>query len=544
MIKAITGPGSGIAAKLSKLPLLGRVARWMPRKLKGRGGCQAVIHSRPDLAMLPVLKCWPCDGGPFITLPLVHTVDPKTGSPNLGMYRMQVLDHTTTGMHWHMHKTGARHFRGYQESGRMMPVAVALGGDPVYTYCATAPLPDGIDEYLLAGFIRKKPVRLVKCITQDLWVPEDADIVIEGYVDPSEPLVMEGPFGDHTGFYSLEDLFPKFHATAITHAKKAAYPATIVGIPPQEDAWLAMATERIFEPLIKWSMTPELDHFHMPVAGVAHNLVLAAIRTDYPGQARKVFHTLLGAGQMMFTKFLVIAGKGQDLLDYEQLARLVSERVDPAVHIERACGPLDILDHAARQAAFGGKMGIDATGSAIFHEENHEVGPVDKEITALRSCHPEIIDHNLNWVTKGISLGLVSLTKVRPGMVRDLIDEIRLNPVLGKIRFWFFFDDFVDLGSPQDLTWLVGSNSDPAEDIIIAKSPGDQSHGILFCDATSKSFELDGFTRPWPNPTVMSKETIGMVDAKWKNYNLGNLLPSPSLRYLNYEKPGGASIRP
>ena len=200
----------------------------------------------PDLGILPVLKCWPYDGGRFITLPMVHTIHPETGKTNVGMYRMQILDKNTTAMHWQRHKTGANHFEAWKKSGRKMPVSVALGGDPVYTYSATAPLPENINEYILAGFLRKKKVKMVKCITNDLYVPSDADIVLEGYVDPGEDLVWEGPFGDHTGFYSLADWYPKFHVTCITHSKNAVYPATIVGIPPHEDAWLAKATERIF----------------------------------------------------------------------------------------------------------------------------------------------------------------------------------------------------------------------------------------------------------------------------------------------------------
>ncbi len=234
--------------KLKMLPMLGRMARWMPRKVRGRGECQ---QERLDsLYALPVLKCWPHDGGRFVTLPLVHTVDAKTGARNVGMYRMQVVDGLTTGMHWHIHKTGERHYREWQAAGKKMPVTICLGGDPVYTYCATAPLPDGIDEYLLAGFLRGRAVRLVRCLTNELWVPEDCDFVIEGYVDTAEAKFMEGPFGDHTGFYSLEDLYPYFHVTAITHRRGAVYPATVVGVPPQEDYFIARATERIFlEPL-------------------------------------------------------------------------------------------------------------------------------------------------------------------------------------------------------------------------------------------------------------------------------------------------------
>ena len=275
-----TGSHPGIFNKIKLLPKLNRLGSWIPKKSKGKGRCQEVVMDQADLGKLPILTCWPHDGGPFITLPLVHTIDPETGSRNLGMYRMQVMDSVTTGMHWHMHKTGARHYRAYKKRGERMPVAVALGGDPVYTYCATAPLPDGIDEYLLAGYIRKKSVKLVKCLTQEIWVPEDADIIIEGYVDTDEDLVLEGPFGDHTGFYSLADYYPRMHVTCISHKKQAVYPTTIVGIPPQEDAWIAIATEKLFLPPIKISMIPELADMHMPEPGVAHNLAIFSINQD------------------------------------------------------------------------------------------------------------------------------------------------------------------------------------------------------------------------------------------------------------------------
>ena len=248
LLQQAGSPKDAFADKLKMLPMLAEMARWFPRKSARRGECQQVIlrGEEADISRLPVLKCWGCDGGRFVTLPMVNTVDPDSGIRNVGMYRMQIFDGHTTGMHWHIHKTGARHYEAYKRLGRKMPVAVALGGDPVYTYCATAPMPDNMDEYLLAGFLRRKPVKLVRCITCDIYIPSDCDFVIEGYVDPAEEKAVEGAFGDHTGFYSLTDLYPRFHITAITHRRDAVYPATVVGIPPQEDAYIAKATEKIF----------------------------------------------------------------------------------------------------------------------------------------------------------------------------------------------------------------------------------------------------------------------------------------------------------
>ncbi|MEN9497285.1 MAG: hypothetical protein RL750_184, partial [Bacteroidota bacterium] len=247
LFKLLSSPKESIIDKLKLIPKLGEFASWMPKVRSGKGACQEVVHLDPDMSLLPVITCWPKDGGPFITLPVIHTKDPLTQSRNVGMYRMQVFGPKLTGMHWHKHKVSAKHFSEYKKLNKRMPVAVALGGDPVYAYSATAPLPENVDEYMLAGFLRKKKVELVKCLTQpEIEVPADADFIIEGYVDPNDELIWEGPFGDHTGYYSLPDWYPRFHVTAITHRKKAVYPATIVGIPPQEDAWLGKATERIF----------------------------------------------------------------------------------------------------------------------------------------------------------------------------------------------------------------------------------------------------------------------------------------------------------
>ena len=357
LFAALTSPRPDLFDKLRMLPLLGRMSRWLPREVKGRGVCQQVVlqGDAARLDLLPVLKCWPQDGGRFVTLPLVHTLDPDTGVRNVGMYRMQLFSPQTTGMHWHLHKTGERHYRTYQRLGKRMPVTVCLGGDPAYTYAATAPMPDNMDEYLLAGFLRERPVELVKCVTNDLRVPADCDIVIEGYVDPSEEKVIEGPFGDHTGFYSLEDYYPLFHVTAITHRRGAVYPATIVGVPPQEDAYIAKATEKIFLAPIRAAMLPEVRDLWMPEAGVAHNIAVVDIRTDYAGQALKAASSLWGAGQMMFNKFMVVTASGRPVRDVAALADLLRRiRIPDDLMFSR--GPLDVLDHAAPETGLGGKL--------------------------------------------------------------------------------------------------------------------------------------------------------------------------------------------
>ena len=362
LIGTVTSPKENLVDKLRLLPLLGEASQWFPRKKKGRGECQQVILQGEEakLSLLPILKCWPHDGGRFVTLPMVHTTDPVTGIRNVGMYRMQVFDDHTTGMHWHRHKTGARHYEGYKAQGKRMPVSVAIGGDPVYAYSATAPVPDNIDEYLLAGLLRGKPVKLVKCITNDIYVPEDCDFVIEGYVDTAEEKVLEGDFGDHTGFYSLTDYYPKFHVTAITHREGAIYPATIVGIPPQEDAYIAMATERIFLAPIRLVMQPEVEDMYMPSAGTQHNITIISMRQLYERQASKVALGLWGAGQMMFNKYLLLTPATTNIRSVEELAQLM-RNCNLSKSLIRSEGIYDVLDHATATCGFGGKVALDLT---------------------------------------------------------------------------------------------------------------------------------------------------------------------------------------
>jgi 4-hydroxy-3-polyprenylbenzoate decarboxylase len=346
--------------KLKLIPKLARLGRMFPKEVS-KAPCQEVVLTGDDidLGQLPVLTCWPEDGGPFITLPVVITHHPETGKRNVGMYRLQVYDARTTGMHWHAHKGGAQHYRVAEARGEALPVVVAIGPDPAVTYAATAPLPEDIDEILFAGFLRGEPVEMVPCVSQPLSVPAQSQIVLEGFVPPGERR-REGPFGDHTGYYSLADDYPVFHLTAITRRRQPIYPATIVGQPPMEDCFMAKATERIFFPLIKKTL-PEMVDLNLPVEGVFHNLAFIAIDKRYPGHARKVMHTLWGLGQMMFTKIIVVFDKEVDVQDLSQVLWRLGNNVDPRRDVVFAEGPVDVLDHASPLPGYGSKMGIDAT---------------------------------------------------------------------------------------------------------------------------------------------------------------------------------------
>jgi len=345
-----------------KIQLAGELIKLagLPPKIVDDGACQEVIQREPDLNILPVLTCWPGDAGPFITLPMVFSKDPIKGTRNVGLYRMQVFDARTTGMHWHLHKVGARHFQHQKQAVGKMELAVCLGGDPAMIYAATAPLPDQIDEILFAGFLRKRGVELIKAITVDIEVPANTDIVIEGYVDPSEPLRREGPFGDHTGFYSLADDYPVFHVTCITHRKNPIYPTTIVGRPPMEDVYLGKATERLFLPLIRVTL-PEIVDMNLPIHGVFHNLAIVSIKKEYPAHARKVMHALWGLGQMMFTKILIVVDHDVNIQDLSEVTWIVGNHIDPKRDMVFLDGPVDVLDHAAPRLGFGSKVGIDTT---------------------------------------------------------------------------------------------------------------------------------------------------------------------------------------
>jgi 4-hydroxy-3-polyprenylbenzoate decarboxylase len=354
-----THPPQSFWDKLKIVPKLMEVARSMPKEVN-QASCQEVVMKEPDLTRLPILKCWPNDGGRFITLPLVITRDPDSGIRNVGLYRMQVLDKNTTAMHWQIHKVGSRHFQRYKELKQKIPVAVAMGGDPVLTYCATAPLPDQVDEFMFAGFLKNEPVKLVSCLTNDLQVPANADFILEGYIDPEEELVDEGPFGDHTGYYTPVEKFPKFHITAITHRKNPIYLSTIVGIPPMEDAFLGKATERLFLPLIQMTF-PEIVDMNLPPEACFHNLCILSIKKSYPGHAQKIMHALWGMGQMMFCKCFIVVDHDVNVHNITEIVWRVSNNIDAKRDVVFVEGPVDHLDHAAPRQFIGSKMGIDAT---------------------------------------------------------------------------------------------------------------------------------------------------------------------------------------
>ncbi len=352
----------GWLEKISLLPKLAEITRFPPRTVKGKPPCQEIVlqGGDVDLTKLPITTCWPEDGGPYLTLPQVVTRDPESGVRNVGMYRVQVLGKDLMAMHWQRHKVGAAHWREMAARGEKMPVAMAVGGDPASIYAASAPLPPNIDEYIFAGFLRSHPVSLAKSVTSELKVPAEADLVIEGYIDPAEDLVLEGPFGDHTGFYSLADYYPAVHVTAVTMRDSPIYVTTIVGRPPMEDYYLGHATERIFLPLLRLTL-PEIVDYHMPPAGIFHNLVFVSIDKQYPGQAWKVMNALWGMGLMSLAKVIIVVDKDVNVRDADEVWWVALNHIDPERDTRFSMGPIDVLDHSARSFTYGSKMGIDGT---------------------------------------------------------------------------------------------------------------------------------------------------------------------------------------
>ena len=525
----------GLTGKLSRLPGMLRLLTLAPRRKRGMGECQEVVEQAPDLGSLPVLKCWPHDGGRFVTLPLVHTRHPETGRPNLGMYRMQVMGRDFSGMHWHRHKTGARHFEAWKKRGGRMPVTVTLGGDPVYTYSATAPLPEDISEYLLAAFLRRKRVTLVKCLTNDLWVPADSDFVIEGYVDTTEAAVTEGPFGDHTGFYSLADLYPVFHITCITHRKNAVYPATIVGVPPMEDAWMGKTTEKIFFAPIKLAIAPEIRELHMPVSGVAHNLVIVSIDKTYPGQGMKVLSALFGAGQMMLSKYIIVVSGNVHVTDYHAVAEafFANVRFDTDLLLTR--GPLDVLDHSSDRFSMGGKLGIDATVK-LSEERTDEYHSVPLLLLTGEQFTEEVITGMKTMADYALPLAVLTIRKPEEGLDMHRLAASLPASLTTPGTVVIAVDDGADADDPSMLTWLVTGNSDPARDLYHLEG------GAIFIDATSKTHSLPVFPREWPNVVCSAPETIELVNSRWTEYGIGPFIESPSLKLLPLVRPGEASV--
>lgn len=512
----------GLGGLLGNVGKLRDAMNLPPRRVKS-GPAQEVIWrgDEVDLDKLPILKCWPLDGGPFVTLPLVITKDPETGERNMGMYRMQVMGKNVTGMHWQRHKTGTKHLEKARRLGQRLEVAVALGGDPALIYAATAPLPPvpGLDEFAVAGYLRGQRYPVIKGVTVDLDVPANAEFILEGYVDPQEDWAMEGPFGDHTGFYTLPDLYPRFHVTAVTMRRQPVYPATIVGRPPMEDAYLIEASERLFLPAAQLIL-PEIVDYSMPPAGVAHNLVFVSVKKSYPGQAYKVANGLFGLGQMMFAKVIVVVDEDVTVNDFAAVWREVVEKAVPGRDTLTTRGPTDVLDHSSRGWGYGGKLIIDATtklpeevGSAASSraEQGHDGAEETPFIPAPATDLPDFGGVLAQRQTAD-GYWYVALDKTRPGQARDLAEAFAAHPAARGVRHLLIGDEQTDVGNEQDVWWTILNNIDPERDVW----PLD---GLLAWDGARKLPE-EGFVREWPPKIGMTPEVGSRVDARWHLYGL------------------------
>ncbi len=531
-------PRKGLWDKLGALPLLGRLGRLFPVS-RTTGPCQEVVHEGEDVDLfeIPILRTWPEDAGPVITFPLVFTKDPVSGARNCGMYRLQRYDKNTLGFHVHTHHTGAEHLRRTAELGReFMPVAVAVGASPATIFSAVAPLPPGVDEMLFAAFLQGHPVEMVPCRTVDLEVPATSEFVIEGFV-PVDERRTEGPFGDHTGFYSLADEYGVMHVTAITHRKEPIWNCTVVGPPPQEDCYMAGAIERLFLPLQRKVM-PEVLDMRLPFAGVFHNLMLLRIKKDYPGQGHKVAHTVWGLGQAMFTKVVVVFDEeGPDLLDDEALVSFLLDRLDVGSGLEFVFGPTETLDHASRSLHFGSKMCVDLTRP--FPGENNGYSK-----SSSLNDDPDVVEEELRAVpgveqVMVIEAGAVavSVEKTQPSIPRVTIEKIW---EVGQKKGWssvtdrvLVFDREEQLDDPVRLLWLLLSHIDPERDIHRSGNPVHdptlKSHPgwhprRIGVDATSKS-STDGFERSWPAEQIHSEQLLTRVANHWEDMGFSGTCP-------------------
>ncbi len=498
-------PPRGFMEKLSLLPKLFALKNVFPKRLKQKGLCQQIVKtaSQVDLDELPILKTWSEDGGPFITMGQVYTRSLDGQMQNLGMYRLQQYSKNRLGMHWQIHKDASHFFDQYKEAGKKMPVTVAIGGDPLYIWCGQAPLPYGIFELLLYGFVRGEPARLVKSITNDIWIPEDADIVIEGEVDPNE-MVIEGPFGDHTGYYTLKEPYPVMDVTAVTMKENPVYQATVVGKPPLEDKYMGWGTERIFLPLLK-TTAPDLIDYHMPENGVFHNLILAKMETHYKGHAKQFMHAFWGVGQMSFVKHAIFMGKdAPELTDYELVTDYILNRVDPA-KILITEGIVDALDHSSPETLVGGKLGLDCTGDEVPHgvEEPLDDGRLLEAMRLIDSDVKSVKQYGTH--TKN-PVCVVAYEKRR--CVQEFFDDIeglkrhlKIVVVVDAARN--------DVENPYMLVWRVANNIDALRDV--RKAP------FIMLDATDKN-ALDGYEREWPGDVMCDMKVLeslkerGIVD--------------------------------
>lgn len=514
-------PPKSFSQLMKLLPTGLDLLRFFPRRTK-KAPCQEVVYRGDEinLAALPVLKCWPQDGGPFVTLPVVITRSLETGRRNAGMYRLQVFDRNTTGMHWHIHKDGSHYFQEYRKAGRRMPVAVAIGTDPATTYAATAPLPRGIDEMILAGFIRRKPVPMARCVTVDLEVPAEAEFVLEGYVDPDE-LRVEGPFGDHTGYYSLIGEYPVFHLTAVTHRRNPVYFATIVGRPPMEDCYLAKATERIFLPLLG-AILPEVRDFWMPWEGVFHNIVVAAIEKEYPGHARKIMSAIWGQGQMSFSKAVALVDWGTDLKRPGKVLETILNDLDLENDVFITEGVLDVLDHSAPDPLFGAKIGLDATRRRTDERPRTygDNGPVPSYRVignALKSVSDSLVFFHAPALDVRNRVLLVNFAKDGKTSGRVLGEKLLRESRLKAFSILLLLDSDIDLRDYSLVLWKLFNNTDPKRDMLRQKAR-------IAIDATRKGPE-DGHTRPWPDDIEMDPDVVKSIENRAKELGIEQYLP-------------------
>ena len=494
-------PPSGIMEKISMANELFSLKNIFPKRLKGRGECQQNIYLNDeiDLYKLPVLTTWEQDGGPFITMGQVYTQSLDGEMVNLGMYRLQVYDKDHLGMHWQIHKDSSHFFDQYQKAGKKMPVSVAIGGDPLYTWCATAPHPYGVNELLMYGLIKKTPAQLVKSVTNELYIPKDVDYVIEGWVDPNE-LKIEGPFGDHTGYYTLEEPYPVMQISAITTKKDKVFLATVVGKPPLEDKYMGWATGKIFFPLLK-TTAPDLLDYHMPENAGFHNLILAKMQPLYKGHAKQFMHAFWGAGQMSFVKHAIFLDENAPKLEnYEAVATYVLNRFTPkSMFITE--GILDALDHSSPESLVGGKLGIDATAANVV-EAPTLLG--DEELLAkVKELVPDAVNlHQFMRRTKN-PITVISVNKTKN--VKEYFDAlVGLSPHLRVIVF--VDDEKNDVFNSYMLIWRVTNNMDAQRDIFVS--------GLMVgVDGTNKN-KFDGFTRRWPDDVDCTQSVVNFLKEK------------------------------
>jgi len=494
-------PPKGFKAKLAMLPKLFSLKNVFPKQLKFKGECQEVIIPKEevDLDILPILKTWEEDGGAFITMGQVYTKSLDGETQNLGMYRLQQYDKNRLGMHWQIHKDASHFFDQYQRAGKKMPVTVAIGGDPLYIWCGQAPMPHGMFEMLLYGFVRNKNAQLVKSITNDIYIPRDVDVVIEGFVDPALTEI-EGPFGDHTGYYTLKEPFPVMDVETITMKKHPVFQATVVGKPPLEDKYMGWATERIFLPMLK-PMAPDLIDYNMPENGVFHNLILAKMKTLYKGHAQQFMHAFWGVGQMSFVKHALFVGEdAPELEESKALAAHILNRLDQS-KILITQGVVDHLDHSSSEQFVGGKLGVDATGDEV--EDGVEELLTDKELLEkMQEISSRVVGLKQYMTETKTPICVITVNKKKSQL--KLIKK--LKALKKHINLLVIVDhENNDLDDTYMLIWRVVNNIDAGRDVILEP--------FIAIDATNKS-EVDGYEREWPGDTFCTKEVLDMLQEK------------------------------